>query len=146
MNIRPFAPGDGEAVIALWRECQLVRGSNEAAIRKQMRHKHDADPELFLVGEIEGQVVGTVIAEFRADQSGFLSNIAVAPPYRRRGYARALVAEAERLLRQRSCRNIRLTVHSTNLDAVACYRRLGYDVKETVHHMIKRFPNHSTPD
>ena len=56
MQIRPYRPADEAAVIALWRECGLVRWSDP---QKDIARKLKVNPEWFLVGEIDGQVMAT---------------------------------------------------------------------------------------
>lgn len=52
MRIRPFADADLDAVIALWRRCDLVRPWNDP--RKDIQRKLGTQPELFLVGDLGG--------------------------------------------------------------------------------------------
>ena len=56
----------------------------------------------------------------------------MAPEYRRQGLARALVDEAERLLRAAGCPKINLQVRTTNAGVIEFYRRLGYVVDDVV--------------
>jgi ribosomal protein S18 acetylase RimI-like enzyme len=58
--------------------------------------------------------------------------LAVAPEYRRRGFATQLVRAAEDGLRRMGCPKINLQVRSTNQDVVAFYRSVGYQVEERV--------------
>ena len=48
LEIRPFRPGDEEAVIDLWRLCGLLRPWNDPL--KDIQRKLKVNPELFLVG------------------------------------------------------------------------------------------------
>jgi ribosomal protein S18 acetylase RimI-like enzyme len=61
---------------------------------------------------------------------GWLNYLAVDPGYQRQGYARAIVDEAERLLRTAGCPKINLQVRTSNHHAIEFYRRLGYSVDE----------------
>src|SRR5947207_1897342 len=54
MEIRPFAPADEAAVIALWERCGLTRPWNDPA--KDIRRKLAVQPDLFLVGVTDGAV------------------------------------------------------------------------------------------
>lgn len=53
-------------------------------------------------------------------------NVATAPEDRRRGVGRALMEEAARLGRSRSCRLATLEVRRSNAPAIALYLALGY--------------------
>ncbi len=126
-HIRPYCAADEEAVVALWRACDLVRPWNDP--RKDIRRKLRVNPEWFLVGERDGRIVGTVMAGYEGHR-GWINYLAVEPAAQRRGLGRALMAEAERLLRAAGCPKINLQVRSTNTAVIAFYRRLGYKVDE----------------
>ena len=123
MNIRPFQAADEEAVVALWRTCDLVRPWNDP--RKDIRRKLRVNPEWFLVGELGGRLVGTVMAGYEGHR-GWINYLAVAPGRRRAGLGRALMAEAERLLRAAGCAKINLQVRTANTAVIAFYERIGY--------------------
>lgn len=60
MKIRPFTPEDTSAVIALWEACELTRPWNNPEL--DIERKLSVQPELFLVGEIEGKVIASAMA------------------------------------------------------------------------------------
>lgn len=123
MNIRPFHPADQGAVVDIWSRCGLLRPWNDP--RKDIARKVAAQPELFLVVELDGAVAGTVMAGYDGHR-GWINYLAVDPATRRRGVGRALMAEAERLLRQRGCPKINLQVRGDNRDVLAFYERIGF--------------------
>ena len=129
MEIRSFLAADEEAVVALWRQCDLVRSWNDP--RKDIQRKLAVRPDLFLVGVVDGQIVASVMAGYEGHR-GWLNYLAVAPGYRRQGLARAIVAEAERRLREAGCPKINLQIRSSNLGVIDAYRRLGYSVDDVV--------------
>jgi len=123
MNIRSFQPSDHESVVGLWSRCGLLRPWNDP--HKDIARKLRVQPELFLVAEIDRVVAGTVMAGYDGHR-GWINYLAVDPAVRRRGIARALMAEAERLLRERGCPKINLQVRKDNVQAVAFYERIGF--------------------
>ena len=88
-------------------------------------------PDLFFVGELGGQVVGTLVAGFDG-MRGWLYHLAVAPQHRRRGFATELVHAAEQALRGLGCAKVNLQVRAENAAVVAFYRSVGYQVEERV--------------
>ena len=66
-------------------------------------------PDLFLVGEHDGRIVATVMAGYDGHR-GWIYYLGVLPEHRRAGYGRAILAEAERLLRLEGCPKINLQV------------------------------------
>lgn len=129
LHIRPFQIGDQEAVVSLWRQCDLVRPWNDPG--KDIRRKLQVRPEWFLVGELNGKIIACVMAGYEGHR-GWLNYLAVAPEHRRRGYGQALVAEAERLLRQAGCPKINLQIRTSNHGVIEFYRKLGYSVDDVV--------------
>ena len=63
---------------------------------------------------------------------GWLNYVAVTPEHRRGGLGRAMVEEAERLLREAGCPKINLQVRTSNQAVIKFYRRLGYVVDDVV--------------
>src|ERR1700722_665234 len=140
LQIRPFQLADEDAVISLWRQCELVRPVNDP--HKDIRRKLAVRPDLFLVGVLDGKIVACVMAGYDGHR-GWLNYIAVAPEYQRRGYGRAIVDEAERLLRAEGCAKVNLQVRTTNQRVIEFYRRIGF-VADDVLSMGKRL-EHDEP-
>src|ERR1700683_3335649 len=105
MQSRAYQPADEESVMRVWSECDLVRPSNDP--HKDIRRKMAVRPDLFLVGIVEDQIVATVMAGYEGHR-GWLNYLAVSPPFQKRGLARLIVSEAERLLRLEGCAKINL--------------------------------------
>jgi ribosomal protein S18 acetylase RimI-like enzyme len=123
MAIRPFAPADEEAVVALWRECRLTRPWNDP--RRDIARKMQVNPELFLVGTIDGRVVATAMAGYEGHR-GWVNYLAVRPDCRRQGLGRQMMAGVEERLGARGCPKVNLQIREGNTDALAFYQRLGY--------------------
>ncbi|MCD6042314.1 MAG: family acetyltransferase, partial [Burkholderiales bacterium] len=79
MEIRPFRRADEQAVVGLWEECRLTRPWNDP--RKDSARKLEVQPELFLVGVIDGTVVASVMAGYEGHH-GWVNYLAVAPAFR----------------------------------------------------------------
>lgn len=128
-SIRPFAPKDEPVVIALWRACDLIRPQNDP--RKDIARKLHVNPEWFLVAEIDGHIVGAVMAGYEGHR-GWINYLAVAPSHRRTGLGRALMVEAERVLRAAGCPKINLQVRPENKQVVAFYEAIGFSVEGAI--------------
>ena len=129
MQIRAFVPADEDAVVSLWQRCGLTRAWNDP--RKDIARKLAVQPELFLVGTVNGELVATVMAGYEGHR-GWVNYLAVAPRARRRGHARALIQRVEELLLERGCPKLGLLVRNSNPEAIAFYRRLGYAQDDSV--------------
>ena len=127
MHIRPFQPADEEPVIHLWRRCDLVRPQNDPG--KDIARKQRVQPELFLVATDSDTIIASVMCGYEGHR-GWINYLAVDPDHRLRGVGRALMAEAERVLRAAGCPKINLQVRSTNQAVIAFYRAIGFTIDE----------------
>jgi len=92
-------------------------------------NKLKVQAELLLVGTVDGAVVAGVMAGFDGVR-GWIYHLAVAPEWRRRGFATQLVRAAELGLRALGCPKVNLQVRATNSAVVAFYQSLGYQLEE----------------
>ncbi|ARS49447.1 N-acetyltransferase GCN5 [Ectopseudomonas mendocina DLHK] len=129
MLIRPFQPADEAAVVELWQRCDLTRPWNDP--HKDIQRKLKVQPELFLVGEIDGQLVASAMAGYEGHR-GWVNYLAVCPEQRQRGLARQLIAHIEEQLLAMGCPKLSLQVRDSNTAALAFYERLGYKVDASV--------------
>jgi ribosomal protein S18 acetylase RimI-like enzyme len=129
MLIRAFAPADTEAVVQLWTDCGLVRPWNDP--HRDIERKLTEQPELFLVGDVDGVVVATAMVGFDGHR-GWVYYLAVTPASQGTGYGKTLMAHAENLLFERGCPKINLQVRAGNERVIEFYRSLGYDLDGAV--------------
>lgn len=124
MQIRSFRPSDEGAVIALWQACGLTRPWNDPG--RDIARKLTVQPELFLVGEIDGAIVASAMAGYDGHR-GWVNYLGVAPAWRGRGFARALMGRVEAELLALGCPKLNLQVRADNVAALGFYTALGYD-------------------
>ncbi len=84
-----------------------------------------------LVAEVGGRVAGSVIGTFEGWR-GNLYRLAVHPDHRRKGVARALVAEVEGMLTWQGARRITALVEKGHPWAMNFWEAVGYRVVERV--------------
>jgi ribosomal protein S18 acetylase RimI-like enzyme len=129
VQIRSFKTDDVPQVIDLWQRCGLTRPWNDP--RKDIARKMRVNPEMFLVGLIDGKIVATVMAGYEGHR-GWINYLALDPEHRRKDLGRAIMLEAEKLLRDVGCPKINLQVRSSNTDVIEFYRRVGYEIDDVV--------------
>jgi len=134
MLIRPYVESDETAVIALWRDCGLTRAWNDPA--KDIARKLTVQRDLFLLGEVDGRIVASVMAGYDGHR-GWVNYLAVAPSHRRRGCAARLMKHVEDRLVAAGCPKVNLQVRASNTAVLEFYRRAGY-VQDEVLSLGKR--------
>lgn len=86
-------------------------------------------PELFLVAEVSGRVVGYVCGVVRRDGYGHIVSLCVHPEYRRRGIGKAMmIAIEDAFMKNFGLCRFRLEVRVSNEPAVRLYEKLGYRI------------------
>ena len=121
--VRAFKEADEARVIELWMFGGLIKPWNDP--KKDIARKLKVQPELFLVAELQGVVVGTVMAGYEGHR-GWVNYLAVDIGQRRRGIGTALMRDAERRLRLVGCPKINLQIRRENTDVQAFYATLGF--------------------
>lgn len=125
MMLRTYQTTDEEAVIALWHACGLVVPQNNP--KRDIVRKLRVNPELFLVGDLDGKIIATCMAGYEGHR-GWINYLAVAPEHQRKGFAREIMQHAESLLREAGCPKINLQVRSTNAAVIAFYEQIGFQI------------------
>lgn len=120
---------DYPAVIALWQSAgngiHVGRSDSPQEILKKLQR----DPDLFLVAEIEGQIVGSVLGGFDG-RRGIVYHLAVAESYRNQGIATALMQILEQRLQKKGCIRCYLLVTKDNEKAMTFYEQRGWERME----------------
>lgn len=130
MVIRGFELSrDLEAVLELWGSAgpgvQLGRSDTPEEIRKKL----ERDPDLFLVAEENGSLIGAVLGGYDG-RRGIVYHLAVVPAWRGNSVGRLLMEELERRLKAKGCLKCYLLVTKDNPQALAFYERLGWEVMD----------------
>lgn len=129
MIIRPFKSHDEATVVALWHACLLTRPWNNPSL--DIARKLKVNPELFLVGDKDGQVIASAMFGYEGHR-GWVNYLAVSPSHQRKGYAKQLMQHGEQLLHAAGCPKLNLQVRSTNANVLAFYESLGYKNDEVI--------------
>ncbi len=118
-----YAPQYEEAVVDLWRKCDLIIPQNDP--HEDIRRKYDFQPSLFFIALLDGKLVGSVMTGYEGHR-GWINYLAVLPECRGRGYGRKLMERAVEELTKMGCPKVNLQVRETNLSVVEFYRHLGF--------------------
>jgi ribosomal protein S18 acetylase RimI-like enzyme len=132
VRIREFHyPEDYPAARLLWENAgpgiQLRRSDDPDEIQKKLQR----DPELFLVAETDGKLLGTVVAGFDG-RRGMVYHLAVAELSRKQGIGELLMDELERRLKVKGCIRCYLLVTVENESAMRFYEKRGWTHMKTL--------------
>ena len=103
------------------RGVRLGRSDSLTEIEKKISR----DPDLFLVAESEGMIIGAVMGGFDG-RRGLIYHLAVAPSFRGRGIGSDLMNEVESRLRAKGCLKCYLMVTLDNIEVADYYIQHGW--------------------
>jgi len=126
-KLRRGRPSDLDALDALEREIFKSRlFSGHLLSRASVRRLLASPSATFIVAEV-GEPAGYVLVLYRANSpAARIYSIGVAPRFRRRGWARMLVAAAERDAVRRGRDALRLEVRANDRGTISLYESCGY--------------------
>ena len=129
MIIRRYSPGDKEAVINLWKVCNLTKPWNNPD--QDINRKLADSPDLFLVGTINEKIVASVMVGYDGHR-GWIYYLAVDPEHRKQGLGKRIMATAEEKLLEIGCPKIDLMVRKNNLEVITFFEKIGYNHNEVI--------------
>ena len=127
--LRECRSDDVGAVLELWRQADATPGVTDNA--DDLRRAVAESKANVLVAKVEGQIVGSIIGTFDGWR-GNIYRLAVHPDFRRRGVARALVAEVEKWLARQGAKRITALVEKDHPWAMTFWEAVGYPVDERI--------------
>ena len=139
VQLREFGyPDDYDEVRQLWEAIEkgihLGPSDTPAEIEKKFRR----DPDLFLIAESDGKIIGTVLGGFDG-RRGLIYHLAVSAAFRGQGVGTRLMNEVERRLRLKGCLKSYLLITRDNAEVVEYYKRRGWDSMDGVYLYGKEF-------
>ena len=125
-GIRQFDfDGDYARVISLWQTIETGMHIGPSDAPEEIKKKIERDPDLFLVAEQNGEIIGTIIGAFDG-RRGMIYHLAVHNAFRRQGIGQALLAEVEKRLKEKGCIKCLLMVLEDNETAKRFYEESGW--------------------
>ena len=129
VTIREALPADFDAIIEMWY--RIDRHTELPDQPVYLQQFHDLSPDLFLVAEVDGRLVGTIIGGWDGWR-GHIARLAADPTLRRKGIARKLVEEIESRLRARGARRIYALVDRRSPPAIPFWEAAGYVANDEI--------------
>ncbi len=129
IRIREFTPNDYDTIYQLWSNAGPGIGLGRSDTRQEVAKKLQRDPDLFLVAENDGNIIGTVIGGFDG-RRGIIYHLAVDQAHRRGGLGKTLMQEVERRLAAKGCLRSYLLVKREAADVQDFYRDMGWEAMD----------------
>ena len=135
--IRKFKIEDYEAVISLWKVSEIPYKPRGRDTHDKIRKEITKETAIFLVAEINGQVVGSVLGTHDG-RKGWINRLAVAPEFRKRGIARLLLKEVEDKLYNLGIEIIACLIEDYNHGSMDFFQHAGYTKHTDIIYFTKR--------
>ena len=133
IHLREFQfPEDYTPARSLWETAGPgihVRSSDEP---EEIQKKLLRDPDLFLVAESGGRLIGTIIGGFDG-RRGLIYHLAVDAAYRQHGVGSLLMDEVERRLKAKGCLKCYLMVTVDNDNAMRFYETRHWERMDAIY-------------
>jgi ribosomal protein S18 acetylase RimI-like enzyme len=127
LRLREFRyPEDYPIARTLWENAgtgiQLRRSDEPEEIQKKLQR----DPDLFLVVESNGRMIGTIIGGFDG-RRGLIYHLVVEASFRKLGVGNLLMDEVEQRLKNKGCLRCYLLVTMDNEEAMRFYEARDWE-------------------
>jgi len=106
-------------------ECGLVVPWNDP--QRDIERKLSVQPELFLVGLINDEIISTAMAGYDGHR-GWVYYLAVKPRYQQQEIGKQMMKKAEIRLFELGCPKLNIMVRTTNLEVINFYKSIGYKI------------------
>ena len=122
VTIRPCRLDECEAVVQLWRRAGSIPTVTDNA--ESVRRLVAGSPGTLLVAELDGAIVGTIVAGWDGWR-GAIYRVAVVPEQRRNGLGSALVEAALEWMRERGAQRCTAVGHTGEPHAMGFWRAMN---------------------
>jgi ribosomal protein S18 acetylase RimI-like enzyme len=140
VKIREFRfPNDYSPAVKLWESVEAGVHVGRSDTLEEIQKKLQRDPDLFLVAELNGEIVGTVIGGYDG-RSGMIYHLAVHQTVRKQGVGAQLLNEVEKRLQTKGCVKSYLLVMADNDNAIQFYEKHNWREMKEVRIFGKEFP------
>jgi len=124
-------PEDYKQVFELWQAIEKGVHVGRSDTLAEIGKKLERDPDLFLVAESAGNIIGSVIGGFDG-RRGLIYHLAVAASFRGQGVGSRLMDEVESRLRAKGCLKCYLLVTVDNSEVEDYYLQRGWQQMDQV--------------
>lgn len=140
ISIRKASINDYATLIDLWTASGLPYKPEGRDSREAMEKEFQRGISTYLIAEDQQKPIGTVLITHDG-RKGWINRLAIIPGYRKRGIARQLITEAEKILDEQGIGIYACLIEGYNQTSLEVFQKLGYVDFEGIHYLTKRkFP------
>jgi len=137
MEIRRLSVDDYEEIAKLWSKAKLPFKPKGRDSREAIAAEMKTNPDFFLGAYEANKLVGVVILSSDG-RKGWLNRLAVDPALRRRGIAKALISESEKVLRKHGLKMFCVLIDEGNKTSMNLFKKCGYEEHRDIVYFRKR--------
>ena len=137
MEIRKLTISDYEEITKLWSRAKLPYKPKGRDSKEAIAAEMKANPEFFIGAFENNRLIGTAMVTCDM-RRGWINRLAVDPNYRKRGIAKVLVVESEKILRRHGIRIFCALVDDDNAASQALFNECGYVGHPDITYFSKR--------
>ena len=123
IEIRAMVPEDADQVAAVEEQCFAMPWSRQSFWEEA---SHQETIYLLAIDRDNNDQVVGYVGCWALSGEGDITNVAVAPAYRRKGVARKILERLIELLKEQQVTAVTLEARASNTPAIALYQSLGF--------------------
>ncbi|MFW9941016.1 MAG: GNAT family N-acetyltransferase [Candidatus Thorarchaeota archaeon] len=127
MNIEKFSMKSYDDIVHLWKKAGISVGSSDS--KKEVKRMLERNPDLFLLGKIEEEIVAVVMGGFDG-RRGYVHHLAVDPKHQKKGYGKKLMEVLIEEFRKNGVHKIHLFIEKQNQTVVDFYSYLDWQIRD----------------
>lgn len=120
-QVRQFAMGDYNQIAHIWDICNVPSPEG----RKEVLKRIERDPDLFLVADLNGSVIGVVMGAWDGRRA-WCHNYGVDPQFRGQGVGSALIKELQSRVKEKGLPRLNAMVRRGDVTAQGFYEGVGF--------------------
>ena len=126
VTLREFSfQNDYDRTVTFWHGIEKGMNVGRSDTPEEIQKKLERDPDLFLLAEINNEIIGTVIGAFDG-RRGMVYHLAVHQNFRGQGVGAMLLDEVEKRLQAKGCLKCLMHVLDDNTEAIQFYKNKGW--------------------
>jgi len=137
MQVCRLTIDDYDDIVKLWNRASLPYKPKGRDSKSSIASEMEANPDFFIGAYQGNKLIGTAIASSDL-RKGWINRLAVDPTCRRRGIAKTLIAEAEKVLKKRGAKIFCALIEDTNNSSMKLFKKCGYTEDRDVIYFSKR--------